>query len=66
MEDKLLATLEAHAYTRIAPVEIQSFEIANLNYLRGKLGHAHPNIRLLQLIDEPQRSPATCSPPAAR
>ncbi|TAL89859.1 MAG: glycerophosphodiester phosphodiesterase, partial [Rhodanobacter sp.] len=27
MEDRLLATLAAHAYTRTAPVEIQSFEI---------------------------------------
>lgn len=57
MEDKLLATLAAHAYTRTAPVEIQSFEIANLKYLRAKLGKAHPNIRLLQLIDEPQLQP---------
>lgn len=57
MEDKLLATLEAHAYTRSAPVEIQSFEIGNLKYLRGKLGHAHPNIRLLQLIDDPDVRP---------
>jgi glycerophosphoryl diester phosphodiesterase len=51
MEDKLLATLAAHSYTRTAPVEIQSFEIANLKYLRGKLGSDHSNIRLLQLID---------------
>jgi glycerophosphoryl diester phosphodiesterase len=55
MEDKLLATLAAHPYTRCAPVEIQSFEIANLEYLHDKLGgtqrrHRHPNIRLLQLI----------------
>ncbi len=57
MEDKLLATLAAHAYTRTAPVEIQSFEIGNLKYLRGILGHAHPNIRLLQLIDDPHVHP---------
>lgn len=57
MEDALLATLASHAYTRTAPVEIQSFEIANLNYLRGKLGKAHPNITLLQLIDEPAMHP---------
>lgn len=61
MEDKLLATLAAHSYTRTAPVEIQSFEIANLKYLREKLGgaqarHEHPNIRLLQLLaDLPER-----------
>jgi glycerophosphoryl diester phosphodiesterase len=63
MEDKLLATLAAHSYTRSAPVEIQSFEIANLKYLHAKLGGAqarreHPNIRLLQLLeDEPKAHP---------
>ncbi|MCW8806594.1 MAG: glycerophosphodiester phosphodiesterase [Rhodanobacter sp.] len=57
MEDKLLATLAAHSYTRTAPVEIQSFEIANLKYLHQKLGGAHANIRLLQLIDDPGLQP---------
>ncbi|WP_423373291.1 glycerophosphodiester phosphodiesterase [Dyella nitratireducens] len=62
MEDKLLATLAAHSYTRSAPVEIQSFEIANLKYLHAKLGGAqsrreHPNIRLLQLIGESREQP---------
>jgi len=57
MEDRLLATLAAHAYTRTAPVEIQSFEIGNLKYLHDQLGKAHPNIRLLQLIDDPQVHP---------
>ncbi|MEO8778608.1 MAG: glycerophosphodiester phosphodiesterase [Rhodanobacter sp.] len=57
MEDRLLATLAAHAYTRTAPVEIQSFEITNLQYLRSKLGARHPNIRLLQLLDAPDTQP---------
>lgn len=57
LEDALLATLAAHAYTRVAPVEIQSFEIGNLRYLHRKLGAKFPNIRLLQLIDEPQAQP---------
>lgn len=57
MEDKLLATLAAHSYTRTAPVEIQSFEITNLKYLRGRLGKDHPNIRLLQLIDDAGQQP---------
>ena len=57
MEDALLATLAAHAYTRTAPVEIQSFEIGNLKYLRNKLGNAHANIRLLQLLDAPSARP---------
>lgn len=50
MEDKLLAVLAAHAYTRTAPVEIQSFEIGNLKYIHEKLGKSHPNVRLLQLM----------------
>ncbi len=57
MEDRVLAILDAHAYTRTAPVEIQSFEIANLRYLRGKLGKDHPNVRLLQLLDDPDQQP---------
>ncbi|WP_449422109.1 glycerophosphodiester phosphodiesterase [Rhodanobacter lindaniclasticus] len=57
MEDALLATLMAHAYTRTAPVEIQSFEIGNLRYLRQQLGDCHPDIRLLQLLDAPTAQP---------
>lgn len=57
MEDALLATLAAHAYTRTTLVEIQSFEIANLKSLHDKLGKQHPNIRLLQLIDAPDTQP---------
>jgi glycerophosphoryl diester phosphodiesterase len=57
MEDRLLATLAGHAYTRTAPVEIQSFEIANLKYLHDRLGARHPNIRLLQLLDAPDAQP---------
>lgn len=57
MEDALLAVLQAHAYTRQAPVEIQSFEVGNLRALRQALGQAHPNIRLLQLIDDPELKP---------
>jgi len=57
MEDRVLAILDAHAYTRTAPVEVQSFEIANLRYLRGKLGKSHPNVRLLQLLDDPNEQP---------
>ena len=58
MEDKLLAALAAHAYTRTAPVEIQSCEIGSFRYLRGKLGPNHPHVRLLQLMDEPDKRPA--------
>jgi glycerophosphoryl diester phosphodiesterase len=49
LEDRFLATLAAHHYTRTAPVVIQSFETANLKYLRQKLGRPS-NIQLMQLV----------------
>ncbi|WP_240148063.1 glycerophosphodiester phosphodiesterase [Luteibacter yeojuensis] len=58
LEDKLLSTLAAHAYTRTAPVEIQSFEVGNLKYLHGRLGKDHPNVRLLQLMGSAGEHPA--------
>lgn len=57
MEAKLLATLAAHAYTRTATVTIQSFEIANLRDLRGRMGSSPRNIRLLQLLGDPKEQP---------
>lgn len=57
LEDRLLQVLAAHAYTRTAPVEIQSFETANLRHLRGKLGRP-ANIRLMQLLGAPGERPA--------
>lgn len=57
MEDKVIATLDAHEYTRRAPIIIQSFEIANLKYLHDKLGANHPNVALVQLTDEPAMHP---------
>ncbi|WXF83191.1 glycerophosphodiester phosphodiesterase [Xanthomonas translucens pv. undulosa] len=57
MEDKVLATLDAHAYTRSAPVIVQSFEIGNLHYLHRKLGDSHPNVRLVQLLGDPKERP---------
>ena len=56
-EDRLLEALASHAYTRVAPVVIQSFEQANLRVLRERLGAAHPNIRLLQLLGPPDAQP---------
>ncbi|MGN2242762.1 glycerophosphodiester phosphodiesterase [Frateuria sp. GZRR33] len=56
MERRLLDTLAAHACTRRVPVVIQSFELANLRALRACLGD-RPNVRLLQLVDEPQARP---------
>ena len=57
LEDRFLATLAAHDYTRRCPLEIQSFEIANLKYLRGKLGRP-ANIRLMQLVEPAAGKPA--------
>lgn len=56
MEQLLLDTLHAHACTRTLPVEIQSFELANLRALRRQLAD-RPNLRLLQLIDAPHAQP---------
>ena len=58
MEDRLLATLDAHGYTRAAPVWIQSFEVGNLEYLRGRLAAGgRDNIRLLQLLGAGAQQP---------
>jgi glycerophosphoryl diester phosphodiesterase len=56
LEDRFLSILEAHDYTRRNPLEIQSFEISNLKYLRQKLGR-RSNIRLMQLVDQPDQQP---------
>ncbi|MGC1301556.1 MAG: glycerophosphodiester phosphodiesterase family protein, partial [Caulobacteraceae bacterium] len=57
MEDRFLRVLAAHDYTRHNPVEIQSFEIANLKYLRAKLGRPS-NVRLMQLASVGATRPA--------
>lgn len=47
LEDRLLDTLDRYGYTsRTSPVILQSFEVANLKYLRGKT-----QLRLVQLVD---------------
>ena len=57
LEERFLATLATHDYVRRCPLEIQSFEIANLKYLRGKLGRS-PHIRLMQLVEPGAGKPA--------
>jgi len=54
MEETLLATLQTHAYTRQAPVVIQSFESGNLRALRARIGRSG-HIRLLQLLGPAQQ-----------
>ena len=47
LEDRLLDTLARYGYTRqTSPVILQSFEVSNLQYLRGKT-----QLRLVQLVD---------------
>jgi glycerophosphoryl diester phosphodiesterase len=36
-------------------VEIQSFEVANLRYLRGRIGTSSANLKLMQLVGDPRR-----------
>lgn len=57
LEEPFLASLTAHAYLKRAPVEVQSFEIANLRALRTKLGRP-ANIRLMQLVSAAEGKPA--------
>jgi len=53
LEDRLLAVLEAEGWTeKTSPVIIQSFETANLEYLRTRT-----NARLVFLVDAPERRP---------
>lgn len=56
MEQPLLDALAAHAYTRTAPVVIQSFETANLRAMRKQLPRGG-NIGLLQLLGSPGQPP---------
>lgn len=47
LEDRLLATLAQYGYTsKSSPIIVQSFEVANLKYLRSKT-----QVRLVQLVD---------------
>jgi len=57
MEEPLLAALRGNAYTKVAPILIQSFETTNLRQLRSRIGK-DSNIRLLQLLGEAQARPA--------
>lgn len=49
LEERFVSTLRAHAYTRHAPVTVQSFETANLKQLRKVLGKPD-NVKLAQLV----------------
>ncbi|WP_242011589.1 glycerophosphodiester phosphodiesterase [Acetobacter fallax] len=53
MEDRVLAVLGTHAYTRKAPLEIQCFEQGCLQSLHGKLAAAGVKARLMFLMGNP-------------
>ncbi|KQU56037.1 glycerophosphodiester phosphodiesterase [Sphingomonas sp. Leaf339] len=57
VEDRFLAALAAHDYTRRAPISVQSFETTNLRYLHTKIVKSG-NISLMQLIGAPEAQPA--------
>lgn len=58
LEEATIKALQAHAYTRGAPVYLQSFETGNLRALRQKLGKSMPNLKLVQLIGNARSRPA--------
>jgi glycerophosphoryl diester phosphodiesterase len=58
LEDRLVTALKADEFTTSkATVYIQSFEVANLKYLREKLGGSQPNWKLVQLMEEATKKP---------
>ena len=57
LEDRFVAMLAASAYLRRAPVDIQSFEVGHLEYLRRRLGRPAA-LRLVQLVGDPATRPA--------
>ncbi|WP_051081140.1 glycerophosphodiester phosphodiesterase family protein [Asticcacaulis benevestitus] len=56
LEDRFLDILSRHSYLQRAPLIIQSFEIANLKYLRAKLGR-NERLQLMQLINDLDQKP---------
>ncbi|MFC5068097.1 glycerophosphodiester phosphodiesterase family protein [Flaviflagellibacter deserti] len=59
IEDRLVETLQKAGWTeKSSPVIIQSFETANLKYLRGKT-----NVRLVQLVDGSSTDAQARTPP---
>jgi glycerophosphoryl diester phosphodiesterase len=57
LEDRFIAAVQAHHHTRTAPLIVQSFEVANLRYLRAKLGRP-ANLQLMQLCSAIDVRPA--------
>lgn len=49
LEERFLQSIDEHEHTRNQPLEIQSFEVANLKAMRLRLGQ-RPKLRLMQLV----------------
>ena len=56
LEAAFLRDVNAHEYTRRAPLHIQCFEVGPLQRLRTKLGRAD-RLKLVQLVDAPSERP---------
>jgi glycerophosphoryl diester phosphodiesterase len=53
LEDRFVEVLRRYGYTKSSdPIIVQSFEVSNLKYL-----HKLTEVRLMQLLDEPQEQP---------
>lgn len=57
LEDRFLASVAQHDYLQRCPLIVQSFEVANLKYLRAKLGRSD-RLKLMQLTTDPHYPPA--------
>lgn len=51
-EEEFLRTIARHHYTRYAPLEVQSFEVGNLQRLRAPVLSINPQARLMFLMGE--------------
>lgn len=57
LEDRFVQVVQAHHHTRTQPLVVQSFEVANLQRLRGLLPR-RPSLRLMQLVGAPNETTA--------
>ncbi|MBR0560011.1 glycerophosphodiester phosphodiesterase family protein [Neokomagataea anthophila] len=57
-ETEFLRIIAAHEYTRQAPLELQSFETANLAKIRSQVLAINPQARLMFLMDDRNAVPA--------
>ncbi|GAN55113.1 glycerophosphodiester phosphodiesterase family protein [Tanticharoenia sakaeratensis] len=56
-EKTFLETIAAHDYTRQAPLEVQSFETANIKRIGGEVKRINPQARIMLLMGERSQIP---------